>query len=264
MNAERMKMRTLIVDDEPLAREGIAIALQGVDDIEIVGTCADGPSAVRSIRELDPDLVFLDIKMPGLDGFGVIEQLAGERTPAVVFLTAYEEHALRAFRVHAVDYLLKPVDGDELRGSLDRARQRTAREDATLSRDRLRGLLKSMADSTGGKNAPERIAVRTGGRLRLLDPAEIVWVEAGGDYVTLHTAEKDHLVRDSISNWQTRLFAHGFRRIHRSTLVKLTAVRELVADDSGDGRAVLRDGSVLRVSRTYRNALYTELNPVRG
>jgi two-component system LytT family response regulator len=252
-----MKMRALIVDDEPLAREGVAIALREAKGVEIIGSCADGQSAVRTIRDLGPDLVFLDIKMPGLDGFGVIEAVGVDRMPAVVFLTAYEEHALRAFRVNAIDYLLKPIDADELRDALDRARRRIAHNDVLSWGEQLRGLLGSRtAAGHEGSDPRDRIVVRTGGRVQVLDPVEIVWVEASGDYVTIHTADKSHLVRDSISGMEGRLSAHGLQRIHRSSLVQLSAVRELVANDNGDGVVVLNDGTELKFSRTYRNALY--------
>jgi two-component system LytT family response regulator len=255
-----MKMRTLIVDDEPLAREGIALALRKADDVEIVGSCPDGPSAVRSIRRLEPDLVFLDIRMPGLDGFEVIQEIGVEHMPAVIFLTAYEEHAMQAFRVNAIDYLLKPVDDDELKQSLDRARKRVAEKDAQGWTGYLREFLISIKDARPKSSSTERIVVRTGGRVYFLDPKEIAWVEASGDYVTLHTSEKSHLVRDSIRSMQMRLSEHGFRRIHRSTLVRLNAIRELIANDSGDGRVILHDGTELKFSRTYRNALYMEMN----
>ena len=176
--------------------------------------------------------------------------------PAVVFLTAYEEHALRAFRVNAIDYLLKPIDADELRGSLERARLRLVQKDSRAAQ--FRDLLGSLRGTA--LLAPERIVVRTGGRVHLLEPREILWIEASGDYVTLHTADKDHLVRESMRNMQSRLAEHGFRRIHRSALVKLDAIRELVATDSGDGVVLLHDGTELKLSRTYRNALYSELN----
>lgn len=252
-----MKIRALIVDDEPLAREGVALALANERDVEIVGTCEDGPSAVRAIRDLKPDLVFLDVKMPGLDGFGVIGELGAERMPPVIFLTAYEEHALRAFRVNAIDYLLKPIDAGELGKSVERARRRLASSEAW--RDELRALVADLKQERTGAEAG-RILVRTSGRVHVLDPLEIDWVEAAGDYVTIHAAGKSHLVRDSLRNLEARLGPHGFRRIHRSTLVKLASIRELVAKDNGDHEVVLHDGTVLRLSRNYRDALYEALS----
>jgi len=151
-----MKLRTLIVDDEPLAREGVALALAKERDVEIVGSCGDGPSAVRAIRELEPDLVFLDVKMPGLDGFGVIGEIGAEKMPPVIFLTAYEQHALRAFRVDALDYLLKPIDAEELRKSVERARRRHAQDEIGAWRGKLRALVDRFAHERPAADAPER------------------------------------------------------------------------------------------------------------
>jgi two-component system LytT family response regulator len=255
-----MKIRTLIVDDEPLAREGVALALAAERDIEIVGSCEDGPSAVQAIRDLDPDLVFLDVKMPGLDGFAVINEIGADKMPPVIFLTAYEEHALRAFRVNALDYLLKPIDTADLRKSVERARRRRAQDEIGAWRGELRALVAAVAHERAGTDTAERILVRTNGRVHVLDPLKIDWVEAAGDYVTMHAAGKSHLVRDSLRNIEARLAVHGFIRIHRSTLVKLSCIRELVAKDSGDHDVVLHDSTVLRLSRSYKDALYEALN----
>jgi two-component system LytT family response regulator len=256
-----MKIRTLIVDDEPLAREGVALALAPERDVEIVGTCEDGPSAVRAIRELGPDLVFLDVRMPGLDGFAVIAAIGADEMPPVIFLTAYEAHALDAFRVNAVDYLLKPIDAEDLRKSVERARRRLAQNELGAWRSELRALVAAVGhERPAAAGQPERILVRTHGRVHVLDPREIDWVEAAGDYVTIHARQKSHLVRDSLRNVEARLESHGFRRIHRSILVKLACIRELVAKDSGDHEVVLHDGTVLRLSRNYKDALYEALS----
>jgi two-component system LytT family response regulator len=255
-----MKIRALIVDDEPLAREGVALALAAEHDVEVVGACGDGPSAVRAIRELTPDLVFLDVKMPGLDGFAVIDEIGADKMPSVIFLTAYEEHALRAFRVNALDYLLKPIDAADLRKSVERARRRRAQDEIGAWRGELRALVAAVAHERQAADTAERILVRTNGRVHVLDPLKIDWVEAAGDYVTIHAAGKSHLVRDSLRNIEARLAPHGFLRIHRSILVKLASIRELVAKDSGDHEVVLHDGTVLRLSRNYKDALYEALN----
>ena len=252
-----MKIRALIVDDEPLAREGVALALANEPGVEIVGSCEDGPSAVRAIRELQPELVFLDVKMPGLDGFAVIDEIGADSMPAVIFLTAYEEHALRAFRVNAIDYLLKPIDAAELRKSVERARRRLA--SSAPWRGELRALAAALAPDRLAAADAGRIHVRARGRVHVLDPRTIDWVEAAGDYVTIHAAGKPHLVRDSLRNVEARLVAHGFCRIHRSTLVRLDRIRELVAKDNGDHEVVLHDGARLRLSRSYRDALFSAL-----
>lgn len=274
-----LRMRTLIVDDEPLAREGLELALRDLDGVEIIGCCCDGPSAVQVIHEHRPDLVFLDIRMPGLDGFEVIEAVGPEKMPAVIFLTAYQEFALHAFRVDAIDYLLKPIDTDALHESVARARRRFLQQDLLDRAGQLRRLLDAVAangpDSGNAERSagpapasererpqdrePFRIAVRASGRVHLLDPADITWVEADGDYVTVHTSGKAHLVRSSMKGIEASLAPHGFRRIHRSSLVNLRCIRELIAHDSGDYRVVLQDGTELRMSRNYRDALYAAL-----
>jgi two-component system, LytTR family, response regulator len=253
-----MRIRTVIVDDEPLAREGVALALRGYDDVEVIAECADGGAAIRAIRELAPDLVFLDIKMPGLSGFDVVEAVGPARMPVVIFLTAYEEHAARAFRVNAVDYLLKPIDEDDFGESLDRARRRITQNDLLKHRDQLRELLDDLAGPRTA-DTPGRIVVRTTGRVHFLDPREIDWVEASGDYVTIHAAGQDHLIRESMKSMEARLRDHGFRRIHRSSLVNVGSIRELVIDDHGEYRVVLRNGTVLRLGRSYKDALYASL-----
>lgn len=256
----RTRLRTLIVDDEPLARDGLVLALRGHDSVEVAGSCGDGPSAVTAIRELEPDLVLLDIRMPGLDGFEVIEAVGPERMPAVVFLTAHEAFALDAFRVNAIDYLLKPVDAGLLRSAVERAKRRCLQDDMLARAQQLRGLLDSVGAAGGPpQSPPHRVAVRSAGRVHLVDPAEILWAGADGDYVTLHAAGKRHSIRTSLKAIEAQLVPYGFARIHRSSLVNLHCVAELVPQDSGDYRIVLHDGTVLRMSRSYRDALFDAL-----
>ena len=256
-----MILRVAIVDDEPLAREGVALHLRAEADIEIVAQCADGTEAVRSIRELAPDLVFLDVRMPGLSGFDVIEEIGVERMPAVIFLTAYEQHALDAFRVNAVDYLLKPLDLEKLTAALARARLDFTQRNLLRRTTELVSLLDQLgASGSQGANRSGRILVRAGGNVHILRPEEIAWVEADGDYVTLHTPEKSYLLRESLRNMETRLGPHGFRQIHRSCLVSIRRIRELLANDTGDYHAVLDNGSRLKVGRRYKDALLAALD----
>lgn len=255
-------MKVVIVDDEPLAREGVALHLRTETDIEVVAMCADGTEAVRAIRELAPDLVFLDVRMPGLTGFDVIEEIGAERMPAVIFLTAYEQHALDAFRVNAVDYLLKPLEKEKLAVALERAR-RDFREHNLVRRA---GELVSLLDQLGAAGAPGasrggRILVRAGANVRILRPDEIAWVEAEGDYVRLHTGDKSYLLSESLRNMEVRLGPHGFRQIHRSCLASIHRIRELVANDNGDYQAVLDNGARLKVGRRYKDALFAALDP---
>lgn len=265
-----MKIRAVIVDDEPLAREGVEMALARSDDVEIVASCGDGGSAIRAIRGLRPDLVLLDIKLPGLTGFDVIEAVGPENMPAVIFLTAYEEHALRAFRVNALDYLLKPVSPEHLLESVARARQKIAQEHLVERSEQLRGLLEDVHRARGESplvphrdGLPERVMVRTVGRVHLLDPREITRVEAARDQVTVYARGDAHVVRDSIKGMERQLQNRGFQRVHRSHLVNVAHIRELVLKDSGDYRVVLADGTSLPVGRNYRDALYAALESVR-
>lgn len=256
-----MTLRVAIIDDEPLARDGVALELESQPDVEIVAACADGATAIRAIRELEPDLVFLDVKMPGQSGFEVIEAVGRERMPPVIFLTAYEEHAVRAFRFNAIDYLLKPLDGVKLTEALQRARTAISRNDLTRRARDLAALLDHLAaDRDDAAAHDEAIVVRSPGSIRILKPAEVVWISADGDYVTIHTEHGTHLVRDSLRNMQTRLEPHGFRRAHRSSLVSLRRIRELVLCDSGDYDAVLENGTRLKIGRLYKDALFRALN----
>jgi two-component system LytT family response regulator len=256
-----MTLRVAIVDDEPLAREGVAIQLRTEPDIEIVAMCADGAEAVSAIRELAPDLVFLDVRMPGLSGFDVIEEIGVERMPAVIFLTAYEQHALDAFRVNAVDYLLKPLDSEKLTAALARARRDVAQRNLLRRATELAALLDQLgANGSRGVNRGGRILVRAGADVHILRPDEVAWVEADGDYVTLHTGAKSYLLRESLRNMETRLGPHGFRQIHRSCLVSLPRIRELLANDNGDYYAVLDNGTRLKVGRRYKDALFAALD----
>jgi two-component system LytT family response regulator len=256
-----MTLRVAIVDDEPLARDGVALHLREEPDIDIVAMCADGAEAIDAIRDLAPDLVFLDVRMPGLSGFEVIEEIGVERMPAVIFLTAYEQHALEAFRVHAVDYLLKPLDRQKLVEALTRARRDFAQRALLRRTTELASLLDQLGSAgLQGSNRSGRILVRVGGNVHILRPDEIAWVEAEGDYVTLHTGEKSFLLRESLRNMESRLGAHGFRQIHRSCLVSIRRIRELLANENGDYQAVLENGTRLKVGRRYKDALFAALD----
>lgn len=255
-----MIIRAIIVDDEPLAREGVAMVLEQEADIEIVGQCGDGGAAIRAIKDESPDLVLLDIKMPGLSGFDVVESIGVSSMPAVIFLTAYDEYALRAFRVNAVDYLLKPIDGQLLRDSLQKVRRSLADKSLAERGRQLSGLLNdlTLAEKAGDRSA-NRIVVRNGGRVYFLRPREISWVEAAGDYVTVHTLEGSHLIRESMKGIQEQLDSHGFQRIHRSSLVNREFIRELAVTKGGDYEVVLKDGTRCRLSRGYRDALFASM-----
>jgi two-component system, LytTR family, response regulator len=246
-------LRAVIADDEPLARDCVRLALRRHPDIEVVAECGDGGSAVAAIERHAPDLVFLDIQMPVLDGFEVVEQLGVDRMPPTVFVTAYDQHALRAFRMHAVDYLLKPFDDELFADMLAHARRRVgrAREDAVAGR--LQALLASRAYAT-------RVLVRRDDRMSFLPVSEIDWIESSGNYVTVHSSGRAEQVRITLTSLLDRLDPAQFARIHRGTAVNLSRIREIHPWYGGDYTAVLVDGKELRVSRTYREALLKTLS----
>lgn len=235
-------LRVLVVDDEPLAREGVVARLAGRADFMVVGECANADDAARAIAELSPDVVFLDVRMPGVDGFGLLERLAPARRPHVVFLTAYDRFALRAFDAEAVDYLLKPIDDDRFARALERVR--AARRSAELE-----------AKESGGAEYPARFAVRVGRRVVVAHVSDIDWIEAIGDYCGLHTASKVHLLREPLHALEGRLDPRVFMRVHRSTIVRIDRVADLRAATNRDAVARLHDGTVLKVSRTYSEGL---------
>jgi two-component system, LytTR family, response regulator len=250
-------VKVLLVDDEPLAREGLRLLLAPEADIRVVGECADGTAAVAAITAQQPDLVFLDINMPGLDGLDVVRSIGPDKMPQVIFLTAYAQHAVDAFAFNALDYLLKPVSVQRFRASLERARaQLQSRNDANRQQQ-LTQLLRQL--SVKKPNNDERIMIRTTGHVFFLKPAEIIWVEAERDYVSIHTPGKSHLVRETMKHMEETLSARGFQRIHRGSLVNLAAIRELLTSDSGDYDVVLQEGTRLKLSRAYRDELLQRL-----
>jgi two-component system LytT family response regulator len=241
-----MTLRALIADDEPLARARLTRFLSAEGDVEVVAECADGAQAVEAIRKETPDVVFLDIEMPELDGFEVLATIAPPM-PAVVFVTAYDQHAIRAFEAHALDYVLKPVERERLRRSVERAREHIDRDD--LAR-RIVALQREL------RPAPEyldRIAVRSRGRVTLIGAADITWIEAAGNYASVHTAAGHHLLRETLNNLEARLDPQRFVRIHRSAIVATSAVREVRSTAGGDAVVILHGGSKLTLSRTYRD-----------
>ena len=247
-----MRIRTLIVDDEPLARERIRALLQKEADIEIIGECADGCGAVAAISKDRPDLVFLDVQMPELDGFGVLEQLDSEARPAVVFVTAHDKFALRAFEVHALDYLLKPFDSGRFKKALSRARDRIQRQQTGELSHQISELL---ADLKTGVKHPERLAVKSGGKVLFLKIDEIDWVEAADNYVELHIGNESHLHRETMAALEGKLPADKFMRISRSTIVNIERIKELQPLFHGEYAVILRNGTRLTLSRSHRDKL---------
>lgn len=238
-------VKVAIVDDEPLAREGLRTLLRGDRDVEVVAECADGQAAIEAIRRTKPDIVFLDVQMPDLDGFDVLRALAGEPLPAVIFVTAYDKYALKAFEVHAVDYLLKPFHDERFAEALARAKARRG-ENMT---ERIARLLDER------KPKIMRVLVKTGGRVLFIRADEIDWIEAADYYVKLHVAGKVHMLRESMAALEGRLDSDVFFRVHRSAIVNLERVRELQPFSRREHVLVLRDGTRLRLTRSRRERL---------
>ncbi|HEU4386898.1 MAG TPA: LytTR family DNA-binding domain-containing protein [Blastocatellia bacterium] len=247
-----MKIRTLIVDDESIARDRVRRFLGSEPDIEIAGECGNGLEAVQAIRSLTPDLVFLDIQMPEMNGFEVLKTIGGDNLPAVVFVTAYDQFAIKAFEVHALDYLLKPFNKDRLRRAVRHAREQIKHGRSGSVDDRLLALLQDIKD---GQKYLERLVVKSSGRVYFLKTGEIDWVEASGNYVTLHVGRETHLLRDTMNSLEGKLDPAAFLRIHRSRLINIDRIKELHPLFNGDYTVVLRDGTELTMSRTHRDRL---------
>jgi two-component system LytT family response regulator len=246
-------IRTLIVDDEPLAREGLRVRLSLERDIDLIAEAADGPGAVELIKREMPDLVLLDVQMPGMDGFEVLSRVAEDCLPSVIFVTAHDRYALKAFEVHAVDYLLKPLDGARLRDAVDRVRRAVAMGQ-TAPREGLVNLLASR-EKRPDPGYARRWAVREAEHFVLLRAEEVDWIEAAANYVRFHARGKVFLFRATMAALEETLDPRRFARIHRSTIVNLDRVREIRPEWHGDYDVVLTTGEVLRLGRRYRDTL---------
>ena len=246
-----MTIRVLVVDDEPLARRGVFKRLSAHADVEVVGEAGDGEAACSAMVDAKPDLVFMDVQMPGMDGFETLGLLPPRERPLTIFLTAYDQFALRAFEVHALDYLLKPIDDERFVEALDRARDTLA---AHRGRNQAAGLQALLA-GRGETPHASRFAVRIGHRVVFVAVADIDWIEAMGDYAGLHVAGKVHLLRERLHQLAQRLDPAQFVRIHRSTIVRVDRIAEMEVLSNRDCLLRLRDGTPLRASRTYGDAL---------
>ena len=249
-------IRTMVVDDEPMARDRIVGLLGHEHDVEIVGECADGVQAVSAIGQQHPDLVFLDVQMPACDGFGVVGQLGPDQIPAVVFVTAYDEYALKAFEVHAIDYLLKPFSRDRFAHTLQHAREHLERRRTGELARRLMPLVERIAPEP---RQLDRLIIKSGGRVFFLRTADLDWIEAAGNYVRLHVGSESHLFRETMNNIEGQLDDRQFIRIHRSRIVNTDRVKEMQPSFGGDYVAVLQNGTRLTLSRGYREKLQERL-----
>ena len=247
------KIRILIVDDEPIARRGIRLQLEGEPDVEIVGECANGIEAVAAIEKLAPNLVFLDVQMPEMNGFEVIETIGIARMPVVIFVTAYDQYALRAFEAQALDYLLKPFDPERFQTALARATAQLQQPDVDALSQRLLDLLKD------ARPRLERFVIKAAGRVYFLDANDVTWLEAADNYVSLHTAREAHLIRDTLNHLEARLDPRQFIRFRHSAIVNLEHVKEFQPLFRGEYVVVLQDGTKLVSSRRYRSRLQAAL-----
>lgn len=247
----------LVVDDEPWARKRILALLKVEQDFEIIGECSGGREAIKKILDLSPDLVFLDVQMPGVDGFDVVDAISPEHMPLVIFATAFDKYALRAFDSHALDYLLKPFDEERFQIALNRARK-DLQQGKNAAED-LRSVLKSLGNS---HKYLRRLVVKSGGRVIFLRATDIEWFESCGNYVTLHVGRHSHLLRTTMNALEPKLNSDQFVRIHRSTIVNLDCVRELQPWFRGEQSLILKDGTQLSVGRAFRDRLHNFLQNI--
>lgn len=251
------KIRALIVDDEPLARQGVRRLLEADPEVQIVGECSDGLEAVETIQTTHPDLVFLDIQMPEMNGFEVLDALGPEMMPLVVFVTAYDQHAVKAFEVHALDYLLKPFERERFQEALGRAKASLRDKQQGEIATKIAGMLGTVRTE---RVRGDRIMIKSGGHITFLLAEEVDWVEAQGDYVCLHCQGKKHLVRDKIGRMEEQFAGETFIRIHRSTIVNVSRIKEMQPLFHGDYAVVLTDGTRLTMSRSFREKVFHRLS----
>jgi two-component system, LytTR family, response regulator len=249
------KIRTMVADDEPIARARVVSLLRGEEDIELVRECATGEEAKAAIEQGNLDLLFLDIQMPEITGIDLARTIQANGMPAVVFVTAYDQYALRAFEVHALDYLLKPFSSDRFRAALGHAREHLAKR---RSADEVRPAGQAPRDQqpAGRRN---RLMVKSGGRIHFIRTADIDWCEAAGNYVRMHVGPQEHLVRDTMSHLESQLDSQQFMRIHRSTIVNVDRIQEMQSSFNGEYVVLLRNGTRLTLSRGYRDAIQARL-----
>ena len=259
-----MTIRTILVDDEKLAIQGLQLRLEPFDDVEIIETCQNGREAIRAIKTLKPDLVFLDIQMPGFDGFSVVQGVMEIEPPLFVFVTAFQEHAIRAFEANAVNYLMKPVDEDKLADTIERVRQRMTEKKSSEEAEKLKNVLAEVApdaahqvgDSDDGASRYEKlINVKDRGQIFRVEVDTIEHIEAAGDYMCIYTGDNSLILRETMKDLERRLDPRTFQRVHRSTIVNLDQVRQVKPHTNGECFLVLGSGAEVKVSRSYRDVV---------
>ena len=252
MADHQSKLRVLIVDDEPLGRNMVRRMLAGHSDVEVIGECENGHDAITAIKTEAPDVVFLDVQMPEIDGFAVLEAFQPNELPLVIFVTAYDQYAVQAFEIHALDYILKPFDQDRFEQALSRVKHQIKSDKLSQSAERILALL---ADRRPSPNYIDRFIIKADGRVFFLKVDEVEWIQAEGNYVSLHVRKGKYLFRETISNLETQLEPRKFQRIQRSIIVNIDCIRELQPWSRGDYRVVLFDGTELKLSHRYRDNL---------
>jgi two-component system LytT family response regulator len=264
-----LKIRTLIVDDEPLARKGLSLRLADFENIELVGECKNGVDAVALIPQLRPDLVFLDIQMPGLNGFQVIHKLQelNQIIPIIVFVTAFDSYAIKAFDIHALDYILKPLDSQRLAAAVEKVEhyislktegdnsQKLVRLVADFTGDDCEDILRKLAsgESISNHSFPDILAIKDGSEITRVNISEIQWIDAAGDYMCVHTSNQTHIMRKTMKELDQQLDPRKFVRVHRSAIVNINYVQKLISHISGEYHLILSNGSELKVSRSHRD-----------
>ncbi len=247
-------IRVIIVDDEPLARDRVRTLLGKHKDIEIVAEAGDGKSALKKIQIEKPDLVFLDIQMPAMTGFEVVEALPESERPAIIFVTAYDQYAISAFEIHALDYLLKPFDSERFQSALARAKEQIEHGQLQELHSKITKLLARQTEA-----APDRLIIKESGRIQFLAISDIDWVESSGNYVNIHAGKEAHLFRATMKEMEERLDGNRFKRIHRNCIVNVDKIKELRQTSDGEYMAVLNTGKELPVSRRFKKNLETHL-----
>jgi two-component system, LytTR family, response regulator len=248
-------VRVVVVDDEPLARGGVTARLGRIPDVQVVAECGNGKHAVTAICDLRPDLVFLDVQLPDLSGFDVLRKIPAAKLPFVIFLTAYDQYALEAFNVHALDYLLKPIDDMRFTRALERARAQMKNASAQEIECRIRELLEQVDKTDAGPAYETRFAVRTGRRIAIISVEDIDWIEATGDYVTLHVGNHSHLLRQTMNRLESQLNPDDFIRVHRSAIVHASRICELETLPNREYLLRLTNGTKLRTSRRFSDRI---------
>jgi two-component system LytT family response regulator len=257
-------LKALVVDDESLARKGLKLRLAEISGIDVIGECVNGREAINKVAELRPDVLFLDIQMPGMSGFDVVSKLQQDEMPLIIFVTAFDEYAIKAFDVHAVDYLLKPIEMDRLRESVERAQAHKQLDGVVTDKQRLLELIISLTgksessvvqllkDHSGARSYPDKIAIKDAGETTIVLSADIDWVDAAGDYMCVHAKDETHVMRITMKELEDQLDPTNFQRVHRSTIVNLDRVTKVCSHMNGEFYLILDNGASIKMSRSYK------------